>query len=118
MGNIPRNRVLRSDSGNNRKSKTSTAFDKLRPRACRGELSRSIRNLKWVGLSVIAFVLAVTGAVVQAQQPTQVPRIGVLVAATPSTLADRVEAFRQGLRELGYVEGKNIIIDFDTQREN
>ena len=49
---------------------------------------------------------------VQAQQATKVPRIGFLSAASPSAISARIEAFRQGLRELGYVEGKNIIIEW------
>ena len=48
----------------------------------------------------------------EAQQPTKVPRIGYLSAASPSANAARIEAFRQGLRELGYVEGKNIVIEW------
>jgi putative ABC transport system substrate-binding protein len=47
-----------------------------------------------------------------AQQPTKIPRIGYLNANFPSANPARVEAFRQGLRELGYVEGKNIVIDY------
>ena len=47
-----------------------------------------------------------------AQQPKKVPRIGFLGATSPSTISARVEAFRQGLRELGYVEGKSIFIDW------
>ena len=47
----------------------------------------------------------------QAQQPKKVPRIGFLAAISLSAIAARVEAFRQGLRELGYVEGKNIVIE-------
>ena len=47
----------------------------------------------------------------EAQQPTKIPRIGYLAAISLSTLAARTEAFRQGLRELGYVEGKNIVIE-------
>ena len=46
-----------------------------------------------------------------AQQPTKIPRIGLLFTATPSAAAARIEAFRQGLRELGYAEGKNILIE-------
>ncbi|MSP40730.1 MAG: hypothetical protein EXR70_19765 [Deltaproteobacteria bacterium] len=49
---------------------------------------------------------------VQAQQPTKIPRIGYLDAASLSVNAARIEAFRQGLRELGYVEGKNIVIEW------
>jgi putative ABC transport system substrate-binding protein len=48
----------------------------------------------------------------EAQQPKKVHRIGHLDGASPSVNADRIEAFRQGLRELGYVEGKNIIIEW------
>ena len=47
-----------------------------------------------------------------AQQPTKIPRIGYLAASSLSTNAARIEAFRQGLRELGYVEGKNILIEW------
>jgi hypothetical protein len=45
-------------------------------------------------------------------QQTKVPRIGYLATAPLSAIATRVEAFRQGLRELGYVEGKNILIEW------
>ena len=48
----------------------------------------------------------------EAQQPKKVPRIGFLTAASLSSVAVRVEAFRQGLSELGYVEGKNIVIEW------
>jgi len=47
-----------------------------------------------------------------AQQPTTVPRIGYLSPTSPSVSPSRIEAFRQGLRELGYVEGKNIVIEY------
>src|SRR5215831_18283846 len=47
-----------------------------------------------------------------AQQPAKVPRIGILSASDPSLNPDRTEAFRQGLRELGYVEGKDIVIEY------
>jgi len=52
------------------------------------------------------------GAVATAQQPAKIPRIGFLIAASTSANAARNEAFRQGLRELGYVEGKNTIIEW------
>ena len=47
-----------------------------------------------------------------AQQPTKVPRIGYLGGATASASSARLEPFRQGLRELGYIEGKNIVIEW------
>jgi len=47
-----------------------------------------------------------------AQEPKKIPRIGFLGASSPSAISARLEAFRQGLRELGYVEGKNIVIEY------
>ena len=47
-----------------------------------------------------------------AQQPAKIPRIGFLVANFPATNPARIETFRHGLRELGYVEGKNIVIEW------
>jgi putative ABC transport system substrate-binding protein len=62
----------------------------------------------------ILLIIATMGvaAVAQAQQPARIPRIGILVAASTSFYSARVEALRQRLRELGYVEGKNIVIDY------
>jgi putative ABC transport system substrate-binding protein len=48
----------------------------------------------------------------QAQQLTKVPRIGYLAATSPSINPARIEAFRQGLLDLGYIEGKNIVIEW------
>ena len=70
------------------------------------------RGSKWGGLFAIFIVLAVCGVVAQAQQSTKVPRIGYLSGTTPYGQSERIEAFRQGLRELGYVEGKNIVIEW------
>jgi putative tryptophan/tyrosine transport system substrate-binding protein len=75
-------------------------------------LKSKIQNPKWLGLSLITFVLVVSGAAVQAQQPAKIPRIGFLLAPSRSALSERVDAFRQGLRELGYVEGQNIVIEY------
>ncbi len=47
-----------------------------------------------------------------AQQPTKLPQIGYLTGVSLSTQSARIEAFRQGLRELRYVEGKNIVIEW------
>jgi putative tryptophan/tyrosine transport system substrate-binding protein len=49
---------------------------------------------------------------VEAQQPTKVPRIGFLAAISPAAISTRIEAFRQGLNELGYIEGKNIVVEW------
>jgi putative ABC transport system substrate-binding protein len=64
-----------------------------------------------MGLAVSAFVLVAAGAVAEAQQPGKVPVIGRLGASSATGESARIEAFRQGLRELGYIEGKNIVIE-------
>jgi len=71
-----------------------------------------IQNRKWAGLFAIVVALTVCGARAEAQQPTKIPRIGLLNATAPSAVSARTEAFRQGLRDLGYVEGKNIVIEY------
>ncbi|MBI2534751.1 MAG: ABC transporter substrate-binding protein, partial [Deltaproteobacteria bacterium] len=48
----------------------------------------------------------------RAQQPARIPRIGILTGASASINPARLEAFRQRLRDLGYVEGKNILIEY------
>jgi putative ABC transport system substrate-binding protein len=48
----------------------------------------------------------------EAQQSKKVPRIGYLSVLSPSSDSDRIEAFRQGLRDLGYVEGTSVRIEF------
>jgi putative tryptophan/tyrosine transport system substrate-binding protein len=60
---------------------------------------------------VVVLLLAIA-VIAEAQQPTKIPRIGYLSATSPSANLARIEAFRQGLRELGYVEGKNIVIEW------
>ena len=61
---------------------------------------------------LVAAILLAVAAIVQAQQQTKNPRIGYLTGAPLSAIAARMEAFRQGLRALGYVEGKNIVIEW------
>jgi putative ABC transport system substrate-binding protein len=63
-----------------------------------------------VWLLVIFFLANVS--IAQAQQAVKVPRIGYLTAGSLSAQSARIEAFRQGLREIGYVEGKNIVIEY------
>ena len=62
-------------------------------------------------LTLCAMLLALCVSV-EAQQPAKIPRIGFLSPTSPSTNPARREALRQGLRELGYVEGKNIVIEW------
>ena len=85
--------------------------DNRQSKAC-PEPRRRIENLKWAGLSLVAFVLMVAGAPAHAQQSAKIPRIGyVSGTGDRKTPGLQVEAFRQGLRDLGYVEGKNILIE-------
>src|SRR5437660_611432 len=72
-------------------------------------------NRKLAEIVALAVILAMCGAVAHAQQPKKVPRIGFLlqrVSPTPTTPDPFVDAFRQGLRDLGYTEGKNILIEY------
>jgi putative tryptophan/tyrosine transport system substrate-binding protein len=66
------------------------------------------------GVLPILFVVALLAVAViaEAQQPAKINRIGYLDAVSLSVNAARVEAFRQSLRKLGYVEGKNIFIEW------
>jgi len=67
------------------------------------------KDIFTLALSIMVFALSLP---VEAQQPAKVPRIGFLSAASPSANTARIEAFRQGLHELGYVEEKNIVIEY------
>jgi putative ABC transport system substrate-binding protein len=60
---------------------------------------------------LIAVVLLAVAVIAEAQQPKKVPRIGVLWLYSPTIASPFAEAFRQGLRGLGYVEGQNIALE-------
>ena len=72
--------------------------------------------MRLIGLAVVFTLGLFTPLVCQAQQqpPGSVPRVGQLFLQPLSANAHLREAFRQGLRELGYVEGQNIAIEFRT----
>ena len=61
---------------------------------------------------LVCAVLFALGSHAAAQQPKKVPRIGYLTPVSASAGSASLEAFRQGLRESGYVEGKNIIVEY------
>ena len=68
------------------------------------------KKIYWPALVALLLVFDVPA---EAQQPTKMPRIGyVSPLGDPKTPGPSVEAFRQALRDLGYIEGKNIVIEF------
>ncbi len=72
---------------------------------------------KKILVSILAVVILAFVHPAEAQQAKKVPRIGFLFGSSLSANSARHEAFRQGLRELGYVEGKNIVIDWRSAEE-
>jgi len=67
------------------------------------------KNIFCVALGAALLALCVSA---EAQQLGKIPRIGVLISSSPSIASRRIQAFQQGLRELNYVEGKNLIIEY------
>jgi putative tryptophan/tyrosine transport system substrate-binding protein len=74
----------------------------------KGRLPVSKKTIR-LALSALLFALCVSA---EAQQTTKVPRIGYLAAGAALSASTRIEAFRQGLHALGYVEGKDIVIEY------
>jgi putative ABC transport system substrate-binding protein len=68
-----------------------------------------MRRMYWVPLCALLLAL---GIPVDAQQPKKTSRVGYLAAVSATADAPRLEAFRQGLRDLGYTEGQNMIIEY------
>ena len=64
---------------------------------------KTIRLLATIILSTASIAIA---------QPVKIPRIGYLIAVSPSASANRIKVFQQGLRELGYAERNNIVIEY------
>jgi len=79
----------------------------------RWKVKRINKKLVWL----VTLLLLAVGTFAQAQQPTKIPRIGYLTPfVSPNT--SQFEAFRQGLRDLGYVDGKNIVIEWRANEGN
>ena len=92
----------------NRKSKTWTEFFGC----AQDELRRSFQNPKWLVIFTIAFTFVFGEVEAAAQQPKKVPRIGYLSGGDAAIDPFREEAIRLALRELGYIEGQNIVIEY------
>jgi ABC-type uncharacterized transport system substrate-binding protein len=69
-------------------------------------------GLRRVGLVALVLGVLVTPLTAQPQQPGRTARVGILVPGSPAPEADTYKAFRQGLRERGWIEGQNLILDF------
>jgi putative ABC transport system substrate-binding protein len=75
-------------------------------------LKSKIQNPKWVRILVIFVSLVGWARTAEAQQQGKVARIGYLSAQSLSVESSRLDGFRQALRDLGLVEGKNIVIEY------
>jgi hypothetical protein len=71
---------------------------------------------KKILISIFAVVILIFVHPAEAQQPKKVPRIGYLTTGSRSSAS--VEAFQQGLRDLGYIEGRNITIEYRSTEGN
>ena len=77
-----------------------------------GKRQSKIGNPKLVGCLAILFLLTGRVWMVEAQQPKKVPRLGYLSPVDPASDSDRAEGIRLALRELGYIEGQNIAVEY------
>ncbi len=72
------------------------------------------KNMKRTLIALCAMFFAIYSPA-EAQQPKKIPRVGFLaqrVSPTPNSPHVFADAIRQGLRDLGYIEGKNILVDY------
>ena len=97
---------MQDSFSDNRKSKTCP------------EPSRRIQNRKSVGILALVVTLVMGGAVAQAQQPGKIFRVGFLNGSTASGMAGLLEAFRQEMSKLGWIETKNIAFEYRFAEQN
>ena len=77
-----------------------------------------IQDRKRAGLFATVLMLLVCGLTAEAQQPAKIPTIGFLSTVPRAAILGRIGAFRDGLRQLGYLEGKNSVIDWRSADNN
>jgi len=73
---------------------------------------RRVHELKWKSTIAAAATFMLWGTMVEAQQSAKIPRIGVIRSGSAASTASAREAFLQGLRDLGYLDAKNIMIEY------
>src|SRR5262245_7750439 len=95
-----------TESSNNREHS-----GRIYERQCFSE-ERMRKSFFGLALSAWLFALCVP---VEAQQPGKIPRIGYVSGADDLNNPGPEEAFRRGLQELGYIEGKNILVEYRSQ---
>jgi putative tryptophan/tyrosine transport system substrate-binding protein len=81
-------------------------------KSCSKNPNSKLENPKWLRLAIITFGLVLAGQAVEAQQSGRIFRIGILDPSTASGSAVVWEALRQELSTLGWIEGKNIAIEY------
>jgi putative ABC transport system substrate-binding protein len=80
-------------------------------RLCSGQALGNSTKAKVVGFALCTLLLALSVSA-RAQQPKKIPRVGYLTQGAPSSSDSSLKAFREGLHDVGYVEGQNIIIEY------
>src|SRR4030095_7081123 len=66
------------------------------------------KKLRWL----LTVLILASVHLAEAQQASKVPKIGFLVVPSRAFFANRIESFQQGLQSLGYIDGKNIVIEY------
>src|SRR5262245_11063737 len=70
-----------------------------------------MRTRRWI-IRSLALTAALLPRVVRAQAPGKIRRVGLLMTTTPDAASHIVDAFVDGLRELGHVEGKDVVLEY------
>src|SRR3954454_22707848 len=89
-------------------ARVDAASHPFAPRGAGFGPDRLMASLVSISLGAVLLVLAAATAA----QPAKIPRVGYLAAVSASADAPRLKAFRQALRDLGYVEGQNINVEY------
>ncbi len=74
--------------------------------------NRTVQNPTWIAAIGVGVILGLFAAVAQAQQAKKPPIVGVIVPGSQASYSARIEAFRQHLRTLGYIEGQNLTVEY------